>query len=178
VENIQTGNDRERAARFTALYVRDHPRVSAFVYRRTGDRGSAEELTAEVFRIAWERVLGGEEVGTGWLFVTARNLLSNHHRAATRLTELHRRITDELDRAPASGEDSGVLETLERLPERHRDVLLLRYWDGLSTAETAAVVGCSGPTVWVRLHRAREAFREAFRDVHASPASLSPEESA
>ncbi|MFJ1607903.1 RNA polymerase sigma factor [Streptomyces sp. NPDC088253] len=171
---MKTATDRERAARFTALYVRDHPRVSAFVHRRVGDRDAAEELTAEVFRIAWERALGGTEATTGWLFVTARNLLSNHHRAATRLTELHRRITDELDRAPASTEDSVVLETLERLPERHRDVLLLRYWDGLSTAETAEVLGCSGPAVWVRLHRAREAFRDGY----ASPASLTSEESA
>ena len=174
MENIQSAPDRERAARFTALYVRDHPRVSAFLYRRIGDRGAAEELTAEVFRIAWERVLGGGEVATGWLFVTARNLLNNHHRATVRLTDLHRRITDELNRASASEEDSLVLETLERLPERHRDVLLLRYWDGLSTAETAEVLGCSGPAVWVRLHRARG----AFRDVYTSPASLSPEESA
>ncbi|MER7568582.1 sigma-70 family RNA polymerase sigma factor [Streptomyces sp. NPDC097941] len=173
MENIQTATDRERAARFTALYVRDHPRVSAFLYRRIGERSAAEELTAEVFRIAWERVLKGGEVGSGWLFVTARNLLSNHHRAAARLTELHRLITDELDRVPASEEDSSVLEALERLPERHRDVLLLRYWDGLSTPEAAEVLGCSGPAVWVRLHRARE----AFRDVYASPASLSPEES-
>ncbi|MEF9905832.1 RNA polymerase sigma factor [Streptomyces sp. P9-A2] len=113
MDDIQTATDRERAARFTAFYARDHPRVSAFVHRRVGDRGTAEELTAEVFRIAWERTLGGEEVSTGWLFVTARNLLSNHHRATARLTELHRRITDELDRAPASGEDSAVLKTLE-----------------------------------------------------------------
>ncbi|MGX1912502.1 RNA polymerase sigma factor [Streptomyces phaeochromogenes] len=174
MENIQTAIDRERTARFTALYVRDHPRVRAFVHRRVGNRGAAEELTSDVFRIAWERVAGGEEVTTGWLFVTARNLLSNHHRAVIRLTELHRRITDELDRAPASGEDSAVVETLERLPERHRDVLLMRYWDGLSAAEVGEVLGCSGPAVWVRLHRARE----AFRGLYTSHSSLSPEESA
>ncbi|MFD5662009.1 RNA polymerase sigma factor [Streptomyces hirsutus] len=177
MDDIQTATDRERAARFTAFYARDHPRVSAFAHRRVGDRRTAEELTAEVFRIAWERTLGGEEVSTGWLFVTARNLLSNHHRATARLTELHRRITDELDRVPASGEDSAVLETLERLPARHRDVLLLRYWDGLNASETAEVLGCSVPAVWVRLHRAREAFRGTY----APPAHLaregSPEES-
>ncbi|MDH6221126.1 DNA-directed RNA polymerase specialized sigma24 family protein [Streptomyces pseudovenezuelae] len=49
MENIQTATDRERAARFTALYVRDHPRVSAFLRRRIGDRGAAEELTAGTF---------------------------------------------------------------------------------------------------------------------------------
>ncbi|MFJ1594463.1 RNA polymerase sigma factor [Kitasatospora albolonga] len=162
---MQTGSDRERAARFTALYVRDHPRVMAFVHRRLGDRAAAEELTAEVFRIAWERVLkGGGGVTSGWLFVTARNLLGNHYRAMARLTELHRRITDELDRTPASGEDSAVLDTLDRLPVRHREVLLLSYWDGLSAAEVGEVLGCSGAAVWVRLHRARKAFRDLYAE--------------
>ncbi|MFH9981605.1 RNA polymerase sigma factor [Streptomyces sp. NPDC017179] len=177
MDDIQTANDRERAVRFTAFYVRDHPRVSAFVHRRVGDRGTAEELTADIFRIAWERTLGGGEVTTGWLFVTARNLLSNHHRAAARLSKLHRRITDELDHAPASSEDSAVLETLERLPVQHRDMLLLRYWDGLSASEAAEVLGCSVPTVWVRLHRAREAFRGTYASHTHLAFEGSPEES-
>lgn len=177
MESIQTDVHRKRAARFTAFYVRDHPRVSAFVLRRVGDRGTAEELTAEVFRIAWERALADEEVGTGWLFVTARNLLSNHHRAAARLGELHRRVTEELDRVPAPPRDSAVLEVLERLPARHREVLLLRYWDGLSASEAAEVLDCRGPAVWVRLHRAREAFRGAYASLTSPVAGGAPEES-
>ncbi|MFF3753976.1 RNA polymerase sigma factor [Streptomyces sp. NPDC002018] len=161
----------DRSERFTTMYAREHPRVSAYVYRRLGDRGAAEELTAEVFRTAWERMAAGQETGGGWLFVTARNLLGNHYRRTARLTELHRRISDELDRAPASGQDTAVLETLDRLPERHREVLMLSYWDGLSAAETGEVLGCGGPAVWVRLHRARK----AFRDLYVQP---EPEESA
>ncbi|MGR3933796.1 RNA polymerase sigma factor [Streptomyces sp. BRA346] len=168
MDTLQTGSDRDRAARFTALYVRDHPRVCAFVHRRSGDRGAAEELTAEVFRIAWERMKAGEEVGTGWLFVTARNLLSNHYRSLARLTELHRTIADALGRAPASGRDNAVLDALDRLPSAHREVLLLSYWDGLSAAEAGEVLGCSTSAVWVRLHRARKAFR-AVCDLPGEP---------
>ncbi|MFI0819759.1 RNA polymerase sigma factor [Streptomyces sp. NPDC021098] len=157
-----TRSERDRAARFTDLYVRDHPRVCAFVYRRSGDRGAAEELTAEVFRTAWERMTAGHDVGNGWLFVTARNLLSNHHRSMARLTELHRTIADALGRAPASGQDSAVLDALDRLPPAHREVLLLSYWDGLSAAEAGEVLGCGASAVWVRLHRARKAFRAVY----------------
>ena len=157
---MKTRSDREHTARFTALYVRDHPRVCAYVHRRSGDRGAAEELTAEVFRTAWERMMAGHEVGTGWLFVTARNLLSNHYRSMARLTEMHRTIACELGNAPASGQDNAVLDALDRLPSAHREVLLLSYWDGLSAAEAGAVLGCSVSAVWVRLHRARKAFRD------------------
>ncbi|MFD7505637.1 RNA polymerase sigma factor [Streptomyces sp. NPDC059850] len=162
METLKTRSDRDRAARFTALYVRDHPRVCAFVHRRSGDLGAAEELTAEVFRTAWERMTAGQDVGTGWLFVTARNLLSNHYRSVARLTELHHTIADALGRAPASGQDNAVLDALDRLPAAHREVLLLSYWDGLSAAEAGEVLGCGASAVWVRLHRARKAFRHVY----------------
>ncbi|GGT33273.1 RNA polymerase sigma factor [Streptomyces purpureus] len=162
MENNQTVSESGRGTRFTELYTREYPRVHAFVHRRAGDRGAAEEVTAEVFRIAWEHVLGGGEATPGWLFVTARNVLGNHYRATARLTELHRRIGEELDRAPASAEDSAVLDTLDRLADQHREVLLLSYWDGLGAAEIGRLLGCGAPAVWVRLHRARKAFRELY----------------
>ncbi|MFJ3931474.1 MULTISPECIES: RNA polymerase sigma factor [unclassified Streptomyces] len=160
MENQQTVSERSRSARFTGIYTREYPRVHAFARRRTGDPGVAEDITAEVFRIAWERELGGAETTAGWLFVTARNLLGNHYRSSARLAELHGRIGEELGRAPASAETSAVLETLDRLPERHREMLLLSYWDGLAAAEIGGLLDCRTSAVWVRLHRARKAFRE------------------
>ncbi|MYZ36249.1 sigma-70 family RNA polymerase sigma factor [Streptomyces sp. SID4917] len=161
--------DGDRSERFTAMYVREHPRVSAYVHRRLGDRSAAEELAAEVFRTAWERMAAGHETSSGWLFVTARNLLGNHYRKSARLTELHRRITDELHRAPASGQDTAVLDTLDRLPDRHRDVLMLSYWDGLSAAEMSEVLGCGVPAVWVRLQVGGDGRRDRTRQARPRP---------
>ncbi|MFF8956825.1 RNA polymerase sigma factor [Streptomyces sp. NPDC014894] len=157
-------NRPDRAERFTDLYVREHSRVVAFVYRRVGDRATAEELSADAFRILWERTADGEEATPAQLFVTARNLLANHHRASARLGELHRRIGIELGRASASAQEPAVVDTLERLPERHREVLMMTYWDGLSATEVGEVLGCRASTVWVRLHRARKAFRDLYTD--------------
>lgn len=162
MENKQTVSEPGRSARFTKVYVREYPRVHAFARRRTGDPGAAEDITAEVFRIAWEHVVRGGEATPGWLFVTARNVLGNHYRSHARLTELHGRIGAELDRAPASAETSAVLEALDRLPDRHREVLLLSYWDGLAAAEIGGLLDCGTSAVWVRLHRARKAFREMY----------------
>ncbi|TXS36607.1 RNA polymerase sigma factor [Streptomyces sp. OR43] len=162
MESNQTVSEPGRSTRFTALYTREYPRVHAFAHRRTGNGGEAEEIAAEVFRIAWEHELGGGETTPGWLFVTARNVLGNHYRSTTRLSELHRRIGEEVGRAATSPEDSTVLDTLDRLPGPHREVLLLSYWDGLTAAEAAAVLGCGTSAVWVRLHRARKAFREHY----------------
>jgi RNA polymerase sigma-70 factor (ECF subfamily) len=48
---------------------------------------------------------------------------------------------------------------VDALPESHRAVFVLREVEGLSTAETAEVLGLSQPNVKVRLHRARAALR-------------------
>ncbi|MQS37722.1 RNA polymerase sigma factor [Streptomyces katsurahamanus] len=169
METFERMNHPGRAERFTELYLREHSRLLGFVYRRVGDRGTAEELTAEAFRIAWERTADGSAGTPAQLFVTARNLLANHHRATARLGELHRRIRVEVDRSTDSEQESTVVDALERLPGHHRDVLLMTYWDGLSAAETGAVLGCRAPAVWVRLHRARKAFRDLYTQSATTP---------
>ncbi|WP_433047675.1 SigE family RNA polymerase sigma factor [Dactylosporangium sp. CS-033363] len=47
------------------------------------------------------------------------------------------------DPAAAYTERSALVAELKKLPERMRAVLVLRYWEDLSEAETAAVLGCS-----------------------------------
>jgi RNA polymerase sigma-70 factor (ECF subfamily) len=49
---------------------------------------------------------------------------------------------------------------LDRLPERDREVLVLRYLEQLSTAEAAAVLGISEGAVKLRLLRALQRLRE------------------
>ena len=162
--------DAEVGARFTDLYTESYGRVLRFVERRAADRAEAEDLTAEVFRIAWSRAVEGAEPSVPWLFVTARNVLANHYRGTARALRLHQRVSLALDPVTAGPRDAGagdapvqdaVLATLAGLAPHHRDVLVLRYWDECSTPEVAAVLGCSTSSVWVRLHRARRAFQDA-----------------
>ncbi|MGO4229800.1 sigma factor-like helix-turn-helix DNA-binding protein [Arthrobacter sp. YAF34] len=62
-----------------------------------------------------------------------------------------------------------MADVLARLRERDREVLMLSYWDELTTAELAQTLGCSSSAAAVRLHRARRAFAKA------APAHLMPE---
>jgi RNA polymerase sigma-70 factor, ECF subfamily len=48
---------------------------------------------------------------------------------------------------------------IERLPESHRTVLMLRDIEGLDTRETATMLGITENAVKIRLHRARQALR-------------------
>ena len=72
-------------------------------------------------------------------------------------------FTDARSRAPGPNteEQAAVAGVLWQLSDRHREVLMLCYWDGLTTAEMAQALGCSTSAAAVRLHRARRAFADA-----------------
>jgi RNA polymerase sigma-70 factor (ECF subfamily) len=53
-------------------------------------------------------------------------------------------------------------ERLARLPERLREVLVLRYFDGLDEAEMAVALGIPRGTVKSRLHGALRALRDGW----------------
>jgi RNA polymerase sigma-70 factor, ECF subfamily len=60
-----------------------------------------------------------------------------------------------------------TLETLETsimdLPQRQREAFLMRYWEEMDLAETAAVMGCSQGSVKTHCFRAIQALSEALR---------------
>jgi RNA polymerase sigma-70 factor (ECF subfamily) len=57
-----------------------------------------------------------------------------------------------------------VRAALGRLPERDREVLVLRHLEDLSTADTAAVLGMTEGAVKVRLLRAVQRFRDLLNE--------------
>lgn len=69
--------------------------------------------------------------------------------------------------AQDSVERSQILQLLENLitelPERQREAFLMRYWEEMDVAETAAVMGCSEGSVKTHCFRAVQALSKALR---------------
>ena len=148
---------------FIDLHAQHSARVYGYIACRINDRHRAEELAADVFRIAWEKQLP-EPPGIGWLLATARNIIGNEYKGRRRRQELVERLKEEVRReipGPANDERSAVAEVLMQLRERDREVLMLSYWEDLTGAELGEVLGCSPSAAAVRLLRARKAFAKA-----------------
>ena len=56
-------------------------------------------------------------------------------------------------------EDSPLLETVQNLPPKEREVLLLHYWQDLSPEEIASTLRINRATVYRRLERARNRLK-------------------
>ncbi len=144
VECAQTGDGEA----FSALYQAYLDRVYRFFFFRVREDQTAEDLTSLVFLKAWEHLERYETrvISFGaWLFRIARNLVIDHYRT--------RKETSSLDtpNAPEILDDAGGLEQpleaealrsmLGRLTQDQRTVLILKYAEGLDTAEIAHVMG-------------------------------------
>src|SRR6478752_7332455 len=130
---------------FIDLHTQHSARVYRYIACRISDRHRAEELAADVFRIAWEKQLA-EPPGIGWLLATARNVLGNEYKGRRRRQQLVERLQDEArNHVPEPGNEdrAAVADVLARLRERDREVLMLSYWDELTTAELAQSLGCT-----------------------------------
>lgn len=146
---------------FRQLYENTSRSVYAYL-RRHADQDLAESVLAEVYVKAWRHLAALTEEPMGWLIVTAKRTLVDHHRARQRRD----RLADELftvSRGPrCESMDSQVvdrqvlLDALRQLSDDEREALLLVGWDGLDHTSAAQVVGCSRMAFTKRLSRARK----------------------
>lgn len=181
--------DRSRRdpAAFGELFDRYHDRIYAFVYRRTGHRQDAEDLTAAVFEQAFGGVRRFRWQGkpfAAWLYTVASRRLADYYRRerSGRLdgrppTRRHgsggRGTAEDLadPRDPiARAEDAVALRVaIGRLSAADQAVVDLTYFAGLDAGEAASALGCSRAQVHVRLHRALGRLRRQLEeDGHAS----------
>ena len=166
----------DRDADFAAYMTARQPSLLRTAYLLTGDRHTAEDLVQTAFAklyLSWDRVQRRELVD-GYV----RRILVNEHNSLWRRPFKRREVishdlpdTHAPDRHD-DGESAALWQFVQTLPRKQRAVIVLRYYEDLSEAETAAVLGISVGTVKSQASRALAAMRSR---VHDHP-ELSPRE--
>lgn len=157
------------------------PRVYRFALRLTGSRQDAEDLTQETFLHAWRRRrdLRDPDAARVWLFTIARNLWTDWLRRKRRrpasiepLVDDHQSAAVAADRELIVREDlRRVMEAMDALPARQREVMHLRACEELSLSEIAAVLGISIEAVKASLCEGRKRLRRQFREIDCEASS-------
>ena len=169
---------RPRDEEFAAYMQARQPSLLRTAYLLTGDRHAAEDLVQTALAklyLSWDKVQKRDSVD-GYV----RRILVNENNSmwrrgwkkreyATGVMPDDDHVTDEYD----EGQRAAVWAVVQTLPRKARAVVVLRYYEQLSEAETAEVLGISVGTVKSQASRALASMRERAPQ-HLNP--LNPEE--
>ena len=154
---------KEGFAGLDILFERHRDYVFRLAWGFVGQQELAEDVTQEVFlRLARARDRAHPRAQfRTWLYQVTLNTSRELRR---KKKEINLEESSDLDHhsTPTAPPDERLLDlerALDQLSERQREALILRYFEGLSTRETADVMGCRQGTLKSHLHRAVELLR-------------------
>jgi RNA polymerase sigma-70 factor (ECF subfamily) len=140
--------------RFEQIYEEHHDAVQAFVRRRAPE-SVVDDVVSETFLVCWRKLERVPDEPLPWLYAVARKTLANQRRKHGRRQTTGTPGAALTAAAPEPAGDGILAAAFAELSERDREVLRLIAWEGLSLAQAAVVLGCSGVACRVRYHRAK-----------------------
>ncbi len=159
---------------FGTLYDAYVERIYRFVFFRVGDEQTAEDITAQVFLRAWEK-LGRYRIGStpflAWLYTIARNAVIDHYRTHKENVALEDVTFSQPDHAEASdhkidleGEVESLSAAMRTLTDDQQRILLLKFMEGLSTHQIAQNLGKSEGAIRALQMRALQALAKRLEE--------------
>lgn len=152
------------------LYRSEYRRLVRLATMLVDDQGLAEELVQDAFvavaRVRESAPLREPDSAAAYL----RSAVANRARSQLRKRRVRRRHLRSVEAPPSSPPADGptleadatrrMIDALDRLPDRQRQVLVLRYYGDLREAEIAEALGISTGTVKTHAHRGLAALEE------------------
>lgn len=161
---------RRKQREFKKMYNLHFDKIYRYLYWRTGDGALADDLSADVFTRAWQKIddFDGRHP-QAWLFTIAKNLLTDHRRkksdlqldekTAMQIPDSRASAADEID---AQSEQAKLRRALASLPLQVRQVVILRVVENNSAKQTGQLLGLSEANVRVLQHRGLKSLRKWY----------------
>lgn len=135
-------------AAWEEVYQRHARQVYGYIYFRVGDQHVAEDLAADVFARAVAGIANYGYRNTpflAWLYRIAHNVTVDYRKAAVQRSQHQAEVPDDL---PAHGDSfrqlddrRDMLTAIRGLTEVQQQVIILRFYKGMSILEVASIIG-------------------------------------
>ncbi len=152
---------------FGELYNIYLERIYRYVFYQVRDKMTAEDLTEEVFLKAWKSIdtcRGKEQTFSSWLYRIAHNHVIDNLRSQRKYLSTDMEALAEVS-SPELGEEGKLerqemLEVISDLPQNQKQVIILKFIEGLGNREIGQVMGKSQGAIRVLQMRALATLRE------------------
>jgi RNA polymerase sigma-70 factor (ECF subfamily) len=148
--------------------------VRRYLARRT-DPATADDVLGDVLLVLWRRLEDVPPEPLPWAYGVARLSLANASRGSRRQQRLAGRLAavdpprESVPEPAVSPAEDQVRPALAQLRPAEAELLRLWAWEELTAGEISTVLGISTNAVNIRLHRARERFKDALRKLPEDP---------
>ena len=154
------------------IYRRHAEQVYAYIFYRVGDRAASEDLAADVFVRAIGGIKNYECRGTpllAWLYRIAHNVTADYRKAAGKragreTAEMPMDIEERIDAIALLDEQTDMMNAIRSLTDDQQQVLVFRFYGGMSTAQVALAVGKPETAVKALQARGLRSLRRILTD--------------
>jgi RNA polymerase sigma-70 factor (ECF subfamily) len=149
---------------FTELCRRYYPAMVAIAHSIIGDRHLAEDTAQQTFAKAVRKMsnLKSKNKFAAWLAAICRNVALDVARSREALQS-----TEDLSMIAAESKENdlseAVKEALNKLSASAKEIIFLRYYDGMTYEQISAVMGISEQAINGRLRRAKKKMAKYLR---------------
>lgn len=152
---------------FGVVYDGFVKKIYDYAFFRTRDKQSAEDIVADTFTKALERISSfdpGKGTTSSWLYRIARNTLVDEYRKKQKYASMPEAydIPDHVDLGSSLDTKEMLMRVqgaLQKLSEKEREIIILRVWDELSYKEIAEIMGKSEASLKMATSRALKSLR-------------------
>ncbi len=161
-------------AKFAPLYEHYQPHIRRFFAVKLMDAAVIDDLTAQVFEKALvniEKFVWKGHPFSAWLYRIANNLLMDYYRQKSQqnFASLEQQLVDVPEERVSldseirlDWEKSTLQKFIDTLSSQHRQIIILKFYEGYTNRKIAKILGISESNVGTILYRIVKKLRQQF----------------
>lgn len=162
----------KKEKQFLEAYNKFSDAIFRHCYYRIFDREEAKDFTQETFFRAWKYLSQGKEVKNirAFLYKIANNIIIDNSRKKKSISLdqiIEKGFSPKIDeREKTENYFSGkeIIKIINSLDGKYRDVIVMKYIDGLSSKEIASILNETENNIYVMIHRGFEKVRKILEE--------------
>lgn len=172
----------ERNNKTEKVFMESYEEFSDAIFRytlfQTSNKEIALDITQDTFIKTWQYLQKGEEVENirAFLYRVAKNLIIDHRRkkksssldqileAGVDFTEQAHVLEEKEDEFDKEQDKQKILKTIDKIDEKYKEILLMRYVEEMSIKEIGEILDKSQNHISVMIHRGVEKLKKLLKD--------------